>query len=246
MTHLLLLLPHLVLAGQTEAPPPPPPSLKSEVGEEPPRSDVPTVAAKRSPADKPGPRVHLTINSNRADLQLWQRGIDEPFCTVPCNRLVPAGPDERYYLGGSGISPSSRFELDPALKAQRIDVRAGSRPAKIVGIVLTSVGIPVMLGGGLQLAWYGVQNIPEVQSAFARRGITQWLNPVSTLVTAIIQLAFGAGLLATGIPLWAANNTRMTLSPADPPAPPAPAKEPAARAEPSADTPPPETPPKTP
>ena len=143
---------------------------------------------------------------------------------MPCNRWVRGGPDETYYLGGSGISPSSRFTLEDG-RAAKIDIRAGSRPAKIVGIILTSVSIPVLLGGGLQMTWYGIQQIPDVQSHLQSRGLGSWLNPTATLVQAIIQLAIGAGLMGTGIPLWAGNNTRMKVETIEPPpeASPAPA-----------------------
>ena len=48
-------------------------------------------AAAAVPAAPTGRTVFLTINSNRNDVGLWQRGWDKPFCLAPCNMLVPAG-----------------------------------------------------------------------------------------------------------------------------------------------------------
>lgn len=222
MTHLILLP---LLLGQAEVPPPPPPSAKTGATASV-AADAPTAAqpATTPSAAAPGRTVYLTINSNRPDVGLWQRGWDKPFCLAPCNAWVPAGPEDNYYLGGPGLSPSNKFTLEQG-RAAKVDVRAGSRPAKIVGIIFTSVGIPVLLGGGLQMAWYGVQTNPDVQAHFAARGISGWFNPISTLVTAIVQLALGAGLLATGIPLWATNGTKMTLEEVEPPSTPAPPVE---------------------
>ena len=195
MNHLLLLLP--LLTGQTAA-------------------DAPVHEAV--PAKPESPRVFLTVNSNRKDLLLFDRAKNEAVCSMPCNMLLSAGPDDVYYLGGSGIAPSSRFTLTEASKGAKIDIRAGSRPAKIVGIIFTAVSIPTLLGGAGQMVWYGIQQIPQVRDGMNNNGWGAFYNPVSTLVTAIIELAVGAALLTTGIILWSRNRTRMSLTPMDPPA----------------------------
>jgi hypothetical protein len=197
MTHLLLLVPLLV--GQAEV-----------------AADAPTEPAK--PASPP---VYLTINSNRKDLLLINKNTEQTVCTMPCNKVVPGGANDLYYLGGSGISPSSRFTLQDFTRAAKIDIRAGSRPAKILGIIFTSVSIPTLLGGGGQMAWYGVQQIPQVRDGMLNNGWGAFYNPTSTLVTAIIELAVGAALLTTGIILWTRNNTRMTVEQSEPPTDPA-------------------------
>lgn len=248
MTHLLVLLP--LLAGQTESPPPattpppvlrmegsttnppppPPPSAKTPPAEPapaapaaapaPPAAQV-APAVPAAPADRGAP-VFLTINSNRKDLKLLRQDNDEQVCDVPCNRLVPAGAKDLYYLGGKGITSSNDFDLAEGIKAARIDVRAGGKVGKIMGIILTAVGIPMLLSGGLSMASYALQTDPTIQQRIQASGQQQLFNPTVTLVIGLIELIVGAGAATTGLILWPTNTTTMSLIPAEPPGNPAP------------------------
>ena len=234
MTPLVLLLP--LLAAQTEAPPPAttaPPVLRMEgsTAAQPTPAPAPVPAAATpapAPADAPaaappspgtrGAPVYLTINSNRSDVQLLSPDRDDPVCTVPCNRLVPAGPKDKYFLGGNGLTNSNDFDLAEGIKAARIDVRAGKRGGKIAGIILTAVGLPFVLSGGLSMASWGIQQDPAIQAQIAASGQTQLISPTVTLVIALVELIVGAAAGTAGLILWPMNTTTMKVTPIEPPA----------------------------
>lgn len=258
MTYLLVLLP--LLAGQTESPPPatptppvlrmegsttnvpppPPPSGKTtppapEATEQPaaaPQAPAAAPAAPPAPGERGAP-VFLTINSNRADLKLLRQDNDEEVCGVPCNRLVPAGPKDLYYLGGKGITNSNDFDLAEGIKAARIDVRAGTKAGKIAGIILTAIGIPMLVSGALSMASWGLQQDPAFQQRIAQSGQRPLISPTVSLVIGIIELAVGAAAATPGLILWPTNTTTMSLLPAELPGNPAPAPPSPAPAAPS-------------
>jgi hypothetical protein len=243
MTHLILLP---LLLAQTDVPPPPPPSAVPPVirlegsttgaaqptpaqpipspAPAPPPSDAPAVAAPPAAAPPPAPGtrgapVFLTITSNRPDVLLLKPDSDDPVCTVPCNRLVPAAPSDKYFLGGKGLTNSNDFDLADGIKAARINVFAGTKGGKIAGIILTAVGLPMLLSGALSMVSYGLLSDPAIQARIAAQGgAQQGLSPTVTLVIGLIELIVGAGAGTTGLILWPMNTTRMTVTAVEPPA----------------------------
>jgi hypothetical protein len=232
MTPLVVLLPLLI--GQAETPPPAtssPPMLRMEG-----TTTAPTAQPAPAPAQAPdvpargqapaepvpsarGAPVFLTINSNRKDLLLIRADNDETACTVPCDKLVPAGPKDEYFLGGKGITNSNNFDLADGIKGARIDVRAGSKAGKIAGIILTAIGAPMLLSGGLNMVSWGILQDPAIQAQIAQSGQQSFISPTVTLVIALIELAVGAGAFTTGVILWPMNTTTMTVKPMEPPVP---------------------------
>jgi hypothetical protein len=145
---------------------------------------------------------------------------------VPCNRLVPAGPKDKYHLGGKGLTNSNDFDLAEGIRAAQINVRAGTKLGKIVGIILTAVGIPMLLSGTLSMVSYGLLKDPQIQAQLAANG-TALPDPTVNLVLGIVELAVGVGAGTTGLILWPTNTTVMSLQAVEPPGPPPGATPPA-------------------
>jgi len=100
------------------------------------------------------PEVYVDYRADREDAILERRYLNMPWipvCASPCRRTVR--PDFEYRVGGEWIVPSQPFRL---YEPKTIVARAGSRPTKSIGIVGISVGIPmIVVGGILAMVGYG-------------------------------------------------------------------------------------------
>lgn len=225
------LLTLLLVSGQAEPPPPATeaaPVIELEGTTSTPAAPAPAPAAPAklplgvpapvpnlAPGTRGGP-VYLTIHSNRPDLLLIREDNEATQCTTPCNALVPAGPQDKYFLGGKGLTNSDAFDLAEGIKAARIDVRAGTKAGKVTGIILTAIGIPWVYSGGLSLIAYGVLQDPWIQGSLGQNGSQAGLiSSTLTLTFAIVELVAGAIMSTIGLILWPMSPTRMTITPVE-------------------------------
>lgn len=72
----------------------------------------------------------------------------EPVCSGECGEWVDGSHGHEFFVGGEGITPSRRFTLDQDTGTVTLDVKAGSRAARLAGITLLSaVGVPFLVTG---------------------------------------------------------------------------------------------------
>lgn len=71
----------------------------------------------------------------------------EPVCEGKCGARVDGSSGHEYFVGGAGITPSKPFSLSGRAADVHLDVRAGSKPARIAGILFTSLGASFAISG---------------------------------------------------------------------------------------------------
>jgi len=111
---------------------------------------TPPPVATTPPAGTGG-SAHVHIDSDReVTLERQSNGTWLSACSAPCDADLPV--DDNYRVVGSGIRASRPFRL-AARPGERVylTVDAASKGAFVGGIVLISIGAPVLLIGGLVL-----------------------------------------------------------------------------------------------
>ncbi len=139
-------------------------------------------------------------------------------CNAPCDRELPL--DYSYRITGPGIRRSKVFQIG-AQAGQRvvISVNPGSTGAFVGGIVLASIGIPVILVGLIVVLVGAVENACSTDTS----GVcTSGNSGSSTETTGWIITLVGVGSIVTGIILIAGNartsQTQEILAPGAQPA----------------------------
>lgn len=122
-------------------------------------------------------------------------------CAVPCSTqiAVSEGP---YRVVGPDMAPSQPFDLAAISNGLDVHVHAGSWPGYVIGRVSEILGTVFAVTGAVELvAWEAVGH-PRVVNHTA--GVL--------LPSGISFAALGGVLLAIGIPLFSASQTRVDLS----------------------------------
>lgn len=188
--------------------------------------------AAPAPVAKPSPRrasttidVELTVDDERARLEKFvgtgtvdvdhvtttgvtlyttQEDIDlyRDVCGAPCN--VEIDPTARYRIGGTGLVPTDGFRLGNA-GPNRIEGVMSTKSKRTAGKVLTYLGIPLTVLGGLLLAVApGSSDVP------ACNGCVRFQS--SLYLWGGIVTGIGVPLLTIGIVLWATSGSSALLN----------------------------------
>jgi hypothetical protein len=172
----------------------------------------PLAAEARFGLSVPKNAVRLHIDSDSPDVRVLRYGgtafgmgygargptsvslttlVDE--CRAPCDEVIQRS-DDRFFIGGSGVTMTDAFVLADYQRKGRVDlaIKAGSDGAHTLGLMLAVFGISGV-AVGLPLAAMG--------------GRSETL-----LMTGILTSLAGAALTALGIPVWLGNRTTVTFS----------------------------------
>ncbi|TSC31246.1 hypothetical protein [Corallococcus sp. Z5C101001] len=117
-------------------------------------------------------------------------------CQAPCNMRI-LEPRSEFFIGGNGITPSSRFSLLDQGRNVSLHVRPGSSGLRATGWYSIVVGASAALAGGLLLGLSG-----SMQTEATGSTDDPFMRKLS-----IGSLIGGGALLAIGIPLFAFNGT---------------------------------------
>jgi hypothetical protein len=144
------------------------------------------------PASPPAPEgaVSLTLTSKDARVALYRdTGADWALvCNVPCDTKLD--PRARYRIGGRGVTSTDTFHVVPSAPPLALDVKPGSKGAKIAGWITFGVGGATALTGALLLAT--APSSYDAPLAFGGRGATETIDPGST------QRNVGIGAMVVG------------------------------------------------
>jgi hypothetical protein len=161
----------------------------------------PAFGGEAPPVPRLGPIVFLRTDTPRATLQVQTQLFWQDLCSTPCG--VPVDPARLYRVGGRPFVPTEPFTMPRQTGQVVIEARMGSRARNIVGTVLTIVGIPLGVTGGIML-YTGVHepNDEFGQPTFSKLALTVY--GAAFLIT-------GTVLTLVGLPLWATSGTSMTM-----------------------------------
>jgi hypothetical protein len=121
--------------------------------------------------------------------------LDHVLCVAPCDQEVPVAPGKRFFLGGPGITPSSRFILDPNATSTTIKGTPGS-------LVRSTLGNVAIIVGATSLGLSTLVVIPIAVPAHSTTGTGVGVG----------LLGAGAALLGTGIYLVITGKTTYAIS----------------------------------
>ena len=157
-------------------------------------------ATPAPPAEKNEGSVRVHIDATRdVELEVDAGGTLnwEVVCTSPCDRELPLG--RVYRLNGSGMRKTTAFMLQgkPGSSVS-LEVDHGTTAGYVGGIVMTSIGSPVVFVG-LMITLVG-----------AAAGSNSLIDGGAILKAGLITTGVGAGLMIPGIVLIA-NNSKTTL-----------------------------------
>jgi len=113
-----------------------------------PVTPTPVVTAPKIPSGTV--RVHIEASREDLELEMDTGGAMnwEVVCTAPCDRDLPLG--HVYRINGSGVRKSKPFSLQAAAGSYvTLTVDHGTTAGFVGGIVLTSLGSPVVFVGAL-------------------------------------------------------------------------------------------------
>lgn len=160
-------------------------------------------------ADPVAARVHISspvpvsLERRATPSSSWQQ-----VCVAPCDRNLPF--DGEYRPVFETGDPGGIFHLDPAAGyVIELTIEQKSRPKKIAGIVLMSVGAPVAIGGL-------VAGIGAVALAASSHGDYAAAGYAVGLVCGLIGLA-GTGLFFGGLSMASDADAHTTQDPIPPP-----------------------------
>jgi hypothetical protein len=115
------------------------------------------------------------------------------ICVAPCDQGVPRGWGTQFFLGGEGITPSSRFALDPLAPSLTIKVSPGS-------LMRSSVGTALLLAGGASV-FTGAVTLPSGEVSH---------NGDAVAIGAGL-LIVGSLLVGAGVPAFVAGKTNYSI-----------------------------------
>jgi hypothetical protein len=115
------------------------------------------------------------------------------ICFAPCDQGVPRGTGTQFFLGGDGITPSSRFVLDPLAPSVTIKVSPGSQRR-------TTLATALLLTGGASL-FTGAVTLPT--------GVVGQNH--DALAAGVGLLIVGSLLVGAGVPLIITGKTRYSI-----------------------------------
>lgn len=179
------------------------PNLKAPVVSPPPAPAAANDRAKGSAfvhIDSPSREVRLlrfggvssavTYGTNGPTTVAVPNLIDE--CRAPCDEVI-ARTDDRFHVGGTGVTVSDELILADHVKDGRVEfkVRPGSAGGSVAGLVIAVWGV-IGLVSGVPLALLGTD-----QSGMRPAGVGIILG--------------GLALSALGFPLWLLNRTEVTF-----------------------------------
>lgn len=121
------------------------------------------------------------------------RGPWGNLCKMPCDQAFPVI-DREFRVAGEGISPSRVFVIEPGERPVKLAINPGQSSTYRAGTLSFLAGVPVLLVGGVGLAFGSGSNIEhhdEIRTA--------------GLITAIA----GGALLLTALPLLYVGQTRV-------------------------------------
>jgi len=179
------------------------------------------------PSTQPGvPRIHIATEDPRVQLRRYNwaattgdarsgaTSLAEIVCRAPCDEVIDGRRGEEFFFGGTGVSPSSHFQLFDKQGDLTAEVKPGSRLKRTGGLVSLFIGAGFATGGGLLLAddAAGTGNVSHLGVAGG------------------VALGIGAVALIAGAVLFASGETDHTLAAPPVPAPAAPSASPAVSA----------------
>ncbi|MDI1444032.1 hypothetical protein [Polyangium sp. 6x1] len=172
----------------------------------------------------PGPGVPLVhIESNWPELELARiegevgGGYQQPefvgpntitkyMCRAPCDKLVDGRDGHRFFISGPGMFPTSSFRLDDLEGPVTARVKGVSLARFTGGILLTTLGVVLGLGGTMfTAASFTMDTTPTPENP----NPAQDVRAVRTI--GLVTLAMGAGSLVGGIMLLSEGRTRIEL-----------------------------------
>lgn len=122
--------------------------------------------------------------------------LSSAVCSAPCNAGVDSSGGREFFLGGDGITPSDRFQLQGMGDPARMRVSPGSRATWTGGLLVMSTGIGGVTVGALVLG-IGASGKGTSAPSFATAGG--------------VMLGIGAGLTLIGIPVWRSGRTTFSF-----------------------------------
>lgn len=134
--------------------------------------------------------VPLTLRSSDPRVALFRdTGTDWTLvCNVPCETSLE--PTARYRIAGRGISAPAPFRVAPSTRPLVVDVKAGSKGARIGGWITFGVGVAGAMTGVLLTAT--APNSYDVAMPSEGRGATMTVDPGQT------QRGVGIAMLIVG------------------------------------------------
>jgi hypothetical protein len=157
-------------------------------------------------AGSAGPTVLVHVESlERVDLERRSGEEWKLVCTSPCDVRLPV--DERYRIAGDDVRPSPVFSLAGHGGCVDVLARPKSSGLHAIGVVMTSLGGPMILGG----------LILELEGALMTENDTR-SAPTSSFSYGGAALAlFGVATLSTGLAILISNrHTKIALQGSEP------------------------------
>jgi hypothetical protein len=148
------------------------------------------------------PRLTLETDADSSFLEVREEGRWDgklgwrPLCLAPCG--IPILPGYEFRVAAGGKATSDPFVMPDSAPAI-VYARMGSRPERVTGIVLTSVG------GGL--AGLGVTFAASMSSCGSELGCDRESAEAALMVAAV-----GAVIAATGIYLMATSRSKVIVA----------------------------------
>ncbi len=135
----------------------------------------------------------------------------ERMCKAPCNRLVPGGLNNQYFVVGKGMPASDAFDFGAHQQAVKLNVVPGSSAKRTGGYLLGVGGLTGVIGGGALLATGLLTGSLDGASgprhpAAPDRGSTSIGGGMTTL--GAVGLAAGVALLVPAIWMAATSGTK--------------------------------------
>lgn len=159
--------------------------------------------------------VRLHLAGGPAPLNLFlSRPVadqDEVVCTAPCDREVDGRAGQEFYVGGEGLVRTDRFNLLGREGALEMQVRAGNRTARRLGLAGSITGAALVSAGLLVLSVAATPNgdeqngrVNDLNLTTAQRRGMRWGGGAAVVV--------GAALAATGLYEFFHNRTSFEVS----------------------------------
>ncbi|MEP7122304.1 MAG: tetratricopeptide repeat protein [Byssovorax sp.] len=143
-----------------------------------------------------GPSVGYGANGPTFGTVTVSGTLSSAVCSAPCNTGVDSSGGREFFLGGDGITPSDRFQLQGMGDPATLRVSPGNRAAWFSGLTFMVLGLTGVAFGAPLLGVGATSSSTHAAGLTTAGGVT---------------LGIGAGLMLIGIPLWRSGRTTFSF-----------------------------------